>query len=137
MKKALALAAKGIAVFPCKETIEPATGKPSKKPYTLNGFKDASTDPAIITAWWKQWPEALVGVPTGVKFVVLDADLQHAEAQGWYGKANLPLTRTHVTHSGGRHLFFKPLADFQCSDRARHRYTRSRRLHHLVAGSQL
>lgn len=121
VKKARALAAKGIAVFPCKETIEPATGKPSKKPYTPNGFKDASTDPAIITAWWKQWPEALIGVPTGVKFVVLDLDLQHPEAQHWYSRANLPLTRTHETYSSGRHLFCKPRDDFKCSAGKIHR----------------
>ena len=115
LKKALSLAERGIAVFPCKETIDPKTGKPSKKPYTTNGFKDASIDAGIITAWWAQWPDALVGVPAGDKFVVLDLDLQHSEAQEWYARANLPITRTHVTHSGGRHLFFKPRADFKCS----------------------
>ena len=115
MKAALTLAARGIPVFPCKETIDPATGKPSKKPYTLNGFKNASTDPAIITAWWTRWPRALVGVPSGHKFVVLDLDLQHVEAQQWYAKANLPCTRSHITPSGGRHVFLKPRADFKCS----------------------
>ena len=123
INKALALAARGISVFPCKETIDQDTGKISKKPYTdhgftapiRSGFKDASTDPAVITAWWKQWPNALLGTPTGIKFVVLDCDLQHASAQEWYAKANLPVTRIHLTHSGGRHLFFKPRADFKCS----------------------
>jgi Bifunctional DNA primase/polymerase, N-terminal len=110
---AFALASRGISVFPCQPD--------NKKPHTLRGFKDAATDPAVIMQWWKQWPDALVGVPTGHKFVVLDVDLQHPEAQSWYGHANLPLTRAHVTRSGGRHLFFKPRDDFKCSASKIHR----------------
>jgi hypothetical protein len=97
---ALALAARDIAVFPCRVD--------NKAPLTPHGFKDASTNPDLITSWWSRWPDALIGVPTGSKFVVLDIDCsKHIEAAEWYGKANLPTTRTHVTRSGGRHVLFE------------------------------
>lgn len=82
---ALKLARQGIAVFPCSN---------DKRPLTPHGFKDPTTAPDIAHEWWMRWPDALIGVPTGVKFVVLDLDLQHVEAQAWYDKhrAELPLT---------------------------------------------
>ena len=83
MTRALDLA-KRLPVFPCDN---------DKRPFTAHGFKDASTDPDVIRRWWTRWPSALIGVPTGIKFCVVDVDLQHPEAQEWYGKANLPVTR--------------------------------------------
>jgi hypothetical protein len=79
------------------------------------GFHAATTDPRTIARWWHQYPDALIGVPTGERFVVVDCDLQHPEAQQWYARANLPLTRTHVTRSGGRHLLFRANHKVGCS----------------------
>jgi Bifunctional DNA primase/polymerase, N-terminal len=91
---ALARAAGGLTLFPCDD---------DKRPFTAHGFYDASADPHLILEWWTRWPDALIGIPTGDKFVVLDIDCaKHVEAAQW------PLTRIHVTRSGGRHLFFKP-----------------------------
>jgi hypothetical protein len=100
------LLARGISIFPCN---------PKKRPLIDGGFKNASTDPDVIKEWRQKWPEALIGVPTGEKFVVVDADLQWPEAQEWYAKANVPLTRMHVTKSGGRHLLFRPDDKVGCS----------------------
>jgi hypothetical protein len=111
MRKALELA-KTLPVFPCS----PRTKRPClPKSEGGNGYKDATSDEPRITEWWTRWPDALIGVPTGGKFVVIDCDLQHADAQQWYGRANLALTRTHTTRSGGRHLLFKPHPQVGCT----------------------
>jgi len=108
LDRALALVARKFPVFPCRNLPGNAD---DKKPYTAHGFKDASTDPAIIARWWRQWPDALIGVPTGERFVVLDLDLaKHVEALKWYAdhRNRLPRTRMHATRSGGWHLLFSP-----------------------------
>jgi bifunctional DNA primase/polymerase-like protein len=105
---ALKLARKGIAVFPCG---------PDKRPLTPNGFKDATCDPDVVHEWWTQFPDALIGVPTGIKFVVIDVDLQHSDAQKWHAdnRNRVPLTRTHRTQSGGLHWLFAPTEKIKCS----------------------
>jgi hypothetical protein len=109
LQAALNLADRGIPVFPYKPS--------NKSPLTPAGFKDASTDPAVITDWWSRWPAALIGVPTGKRFVVVDADLQHPEARDWLdaNRYRLPVTRTHHTRSGGWHWLFQPHPLVRCS----------------------
>jgi len=106
--EALKLARKGIAVFPCGD---------DKRPLTPNGFKDASTDPDIVHDWFTRWPNALIGVPTGIKFVVIDVDLQHVEAQQWLAdnRDRVPPTRTYRTRSGGIHWLFAPHDKIKCT----------------------
>ncbi len=111
---ALRLATNGIPVFPCK---------PDKTPYTPQGFKNASIQEEFVNGYWDEWPEALIGAPTGAPsgLVVLDidnkggdgeAELRELEKQ--YGK--LPTTGTSRTPSGGRHIFFKyPGEPVKCS----------------------
>jgi hypothetical protein len=109
LQSALSLTAKGVAVFPCKN--RPDDPKIDKRPHTANGFDDAVTDPSAIAEWWGHHPNALIGVPTGERFVVLDLDFtKHDEALAWYehNRERLPRTRMHITRSGGRHLLFKP-----------------------------
>lgn len=45
-----------------------------KRPLTRHGLKDASTDLTQVRAWWRAWPNANVGIRTGVAFDVLDLD---------------------------------------------------------------
>lgn len=48
---------------------------PGKHPRTGHGVKDATTDEKEIRAWWSDWPDANIGVPTGAgTFVSLDLD---------------------------------------------------------------
>jgi hypothetical protein len=86
--------ARRVPVFPCDN---------DKTPFVAHGFKDASTEPDLIQKWWEKWPDALIGVPTGSKFVVIDLDLQHDEARQFLSNnwGRLPRTRTHETRSGG------------------------------------
>src|SRR5262245_4027616 len=106
--EALKLAHRGIPLFPCG---------PDKRPLTPAGFKDATAEPEQVHLWWTENPEALIGVPAGSKFVVVDLDLQHADAQQWLedNRHRLPLTRSHATRSGGKHLLFAPNDKVKCS----------------------
>jgi putative DNA primase/helicase len=102
---ALAYAARGWAVFPCWWM-----GPSRKLPITKHGYKDATTEPRVITAWWRRWPRALIGTPTGHGFVVLDIDPRHGgfNTLTELGFPTLPVTLTAITGSGGRHLYFTP-----------------------------
>lgn len=103
---ALQYAAAGWAVFPCHWE-----GARRKQPLTSHGFKDASIDPAQIASWWRRWPQALIGTPTGGRFVVLDVDLRNGGdgTLAGLGFPVLPATPTVRTRSGGWHLYFSPV----------------------------
>lgn len=113
----LEYAERGGSVFPCRER-EPGR----KRPYTSRGFHDASRDPTIIERWWKQWPQALIGLATGKAsgVVVLDIDVKRPEANGFDTLADLgiilPPTPMAHTASGGLHVYFKnPEHELKCS----------------------
>jgi hypothetical protein len=104
---ALDLAKRGLPVFPCG---------PDKRPLTPHGFKDASSDARQIEAWWRAYPEALVGLPTGSRsgLYVVDLDIDRAtgEALGEDSLARLGLAWLLAgprvrTPSGGTHLYFR------------------------------
>ncbi len=90
----------GYPVFPCV----PGT----KKPLTEHGFKDATTDPAQIEAWWTQWPDANVGIATA-DLAVIDID---GASNAWLAddpeKAeSLACGPMSLTPRGGRHHVFR------------------------------
>jgi hypothetical protein len=109
-KAAAAYAAAGVAVFPC------APG--AKRPLTRRGFADATTDPEQVARWWRRWPEANIGLPTGrVGFDVMDIDV-HPTGSGFAAlararRAGVVEAWSHLvrTPSGGVHLYFPVLVE--------------------------
>src|SRR5207245_1376875 len=78
---------------------------PGKHPRTINGLRDASTDPSEIAGWWQGWPSANIGLAIPDGYVVLDIDTaDRALAVG--GRA-LPATATQSTPRPGWHLVYR------------------------------
>ena len=101
---ALAYAARGWPVFPCKPR--------GKEPLTVHGFKDASTDADTIREWWSRWPNANIGIPTGARtFVALDVDARNGGDETLYAleheQGELPPTPHVLTGGGGSHYYFQ------------------------------
>jgi Bifunctional DNA primase/polymerase, N-terminal len=44
--------------------------RPAAHPGTPHGLQDATTDPAVITAFWTQWPKAKVIIATGLEGII-------------------------------------------------------------------
>ena len=81
----------------------------AKTPLTAHGFHDASTDPEQIEAWWTQWPDANIGVPTGAgtKVFVVDCDIKNDKpGRESFKELHLPKTLSSRTPTGGWHAFF-------------------------------
>lgn len=80
-----------------------------KQPLTERGLLDASTDIHLVSAWWKLWPFANIGLRTGLLFDVFDVDgpvgragLQEAAGSGYRHPG--PVSST----GKGWHLFIQP-----------------------------
>lgn len=105
-------AAHGVPVFPCD----------GKRPLTEHGFKDASADTKVIAAWWKRWPRANIGIPTGrvSGWLVIDVDPRNGgdetleELLAQHGA--LPETLQAVTGGGGRHIVFRHIEGVRCGE---------------------
>jgi len=96
-------AARGWPVFP----LIPRDKAPLKG---TRGFLDASTDRTQVLQWWQLFPDANIGLSTGVGFDVLDIDGPKSvpalqELLGMDYRHTGPVVRT----GKGTHLYFQPL----------------------------
>ncbi len=120
LEHALSYALKKWPVFPvhtpgndgtcsCPNSVCPS---PGKHPRTPQGLKDATMDPVTISAWWSEWPDASIGIATGIKsgLVVLDIDPYHEGTKSLLAlqerHGELPSTPVTHTGGGGQHYFF-------------------------------
>jgi hypothetical protein len=122
---ALGHAARGIPIYPvhwprptpgattlgCSCRRGPACDRPAKHPLVRHGINDATTDRAQLERWWQRWPQANLGLATGVVYDALDVDgpaglaalLQLARAADF--RLSGPLV---ATGGGGWHFWFRP-----------------------------
>lgn len=88
---------------------------PGKHPLTPHGLYDATTNLDVIRSWWRRWPNANVGLRTGVRFDVLDVDgpaagralaiaaqLAGEDTETCWGWGPMSLT------AAGAHLLYEP-----------------------------
>jgi Bifunctional DNA primase/polymerase, N-terminal len=125
LEAALGYAARGIPVYPvhwprpiaggaslaCSCPRRTVCDRPAKHPLVRHGVKEATIHPNQIGGWWHRWPQANVGLATGIVFDALDIDgpaglaalRQLPEAAGL--RLPGPLV---ATGGGGWHHWFTP-----------------------------
>jgi Bifunctional DNA primase/polymerase, N-terminal/Primase C terminal 1 (PriCT-1) len=112
VRTALALARRGLAVFPCRQR--------AKLPATEHGVKDATRDPARIAQWWQNDPTYNVAIATGAPSGVFALDIDGVDAEAALCRletehGSLPPSVEVIT-ARGRHIYFRmPATDIRNS----------------------
>jgi putative DNA primase/helicase len=93
-----------------------------KSPLCPHGFYDATANEKQVRSWWRRWPNAMIGMPTGprTRIWVLDIDVAlgdpHPMARLFAIHGPLPDTAMSITPRGGTHFFFRwDGANIRCS----------------------
>jgi Bifunctional DNA primase/polymerase, N-terminal/Primase C terminal 2 (PriCT-2) len=133
LRAALHYAERGWPVFPLwpRHADKCACGDPGCKhpgkhpigPLVPQGFKNATTDEKTIRRWWREYPDAGIGMPTGAEsgIDVLDIDRKNGKdgtlplGNLWGDLGALPETASTSTPSGGAHLYFLHAQGVRCS----------------------
>ena len=123
LNAALGYAALGWRVFPIRCPVFTEFGvrcsckkkdcrNPGKHSHILKFQSAASTNHNAIESWWKEWPDANIGIVTGrtSRIVVLDVDPRNDGDESLEKltqlHGELPETVTAITSGGGRHFYF-------------------------------
>jgi hypothetical protein len=113
---ALKYARRGIRIFPC------AT---SKRPLLDDWLNSSSAEEITITEWWKQNPDALIGLPTKhLDLLVIDCDKHSKDEDGVAAfdamvvqHGGLPEHPVIGTANGGMHHVFRQPSGFKIGNR--------------------
>ena len=118
-RAALGYARRGWLVFPLHGIVNRACtcgrrncSSPGKHPLVRRGLHEATTDGHAITAWWRKWKRANVGIATGADsgIAVVDIDLPRALLSlDRLIEPGLPHTLVGLTGGGGIHLVYASL----------------------------
>jgi hypothetical protein len=123
LETALQFAAHGVPIFPVR--VYRVGNRWRKEPHIKKWAARATTNPATIKAWWREWPDAFVGVPLErVGLVVVDADRHRDGPDGVAVLQGIELPPHQFVSTdleclgkftGGQHHFFRqptPPIDF-------------------------
>jgi hypothetical protein len=119
---ALEYARAGISIFPCNPTLnlekqEKGFITPKKNPILVKSWsQEATADEMTIDKWWRNNPDALIGLPCKPhNLLVIDADKHGDGVDGVSALQSLidqqgglpPNTVVVETQSGGKHYYFR------------------------------
>jgi hypothetical protein len=97
-------------VFPCRA---------DKRPYTANGYKDATSDPDTLLDWERRFPGALIGIPCAPNGIfALDVDVLAALDELAAGHPPFEVGPIQSTPRGGLHLVFRLPANVKVPNNA-------------------
>lgn len=110
--EALLYAKRRVPIFPCVPL--------GKQPLTPQGFKNASCNQEQVRKWWTKWPDANIGMPTGLvgptfqTADIIDVDVR-PNGNGYDTYKEMRKARyldgvfaVVKTPSGGAHIYFQP-----------------------------